>query len=217
MKENKLTNNMENDKLVNDIMDRLQKISLQEFKNSQVIELDNYFFKNKDFLKKFKKSIGGREHHVYLGGLAEHTLNVVEITKDLCYRYNCIHKEIAILAAKLHDIGKIYEYDENFETTLRGEMEGHIVIGMSMIENAFCSIDNLYNDDFKCRLRGCVVQHHGEVKYGSPKPPNTQEAYIVHHADYLDCMMYKISDIKSDFSIGSWTNFDEKIKRKLYI
>lgn len=202
---------------IDDIMNSLKKISELEFKNPQIIELDKYFFHNRNFLMNFQKSIGGKEHHVYSGGLAKHTLDVMEITRDLCYRYDCSHKEIAILSAKLHDIGKIYEYNQDFSTTLRGEMEGHIVIGMNMIEEALNSKAEFYDEDLKCRIRGCIVQHHGEVKYGSPKSPNSQEAYIVHHADYLDCIMNKIKTIKADTQIGNWTEFNEKMRCKLYI
>ena len=66
------------------------------------------------------------------------------LTIMLCERYNCRNKEIAILAAKLHDIGKIYElcYDGPFKYTLRGEMEGHIVIGTEMLDKAFMIIQD---------------------------------------------------------------------------
>ena len=68
----------------------------------------------------------------------------------LCERYECRRTEIALLAAKLHDIGKIYElyYDGPFKYTLRGEMEGHIVIGVELIDKAIRENPTFYSEDF---------------------------------------------------------------------
>jgi len=92
---------------IEDILKEIEDISKEEFKSEEIIILDRYFFRNNKFLHKFKRGIGGaRQHHNYIGGLAEHTLNVMYMAKILAYRYNCRNKEIAILGAKLHDIGK---------------------------------------------------------------------------------------------------------------
>ena len=158
-------------KPMEEIIEELDEISENEFTNVESVSLNNYFFKNDDFMKKFISGIGGlTQHHNYRGGLAEHTLNVMYLAKVLAYRYDCAHKDIAILAAKLHDIGKIEEYfvEGPFSVTMRGEMEGHIVIGITMLEEAFKVGGNIYSEDFKQRVRGCIVQHHGKVEYGSP-------------------------------------------------
>ena len=93
-------------------------------------------------------------HHNYIGGLAEHTLNVMYLTAMLCERYNCRRPEIAILGAKLHDIGKIYElfYDGPFKYTVRGEMEGHILIGVQMIHEAIMENPEIYSEEFVNRI-----------------------------------------------------------------
>lgn len=205
---------------IDDIMKEIDKISEEEFKSKEAIALNKYFFNNKEFLDNFKKGIGGvSQHHNYIGGLAEHTLNVMYIAKMLAYRYNARNKEIAILAAKLHDIGKTVEYfvDGPFSFTLRGEMEGHIVIGVQMIEEAFKAEPNLYSEDFKSRIKGCIVQHHGKLEYGSPKKPNTEEAHIVNLADQADAFLNKIAQIKSDAEPNTWSEYDRRIEGKIYI
>lgn len=204
---------------IDELMQELEDITSEEFKSKESQSLNQYFFSNPDFVKRFKYGIGGlNQHHNYRGGLLEHTLNVVYLTKMLAYRYDCRFKEIAILAAKLHDIGKIEEYDTEgpFKVTMRGEMEGHIVIGMGMIEEAFKAGGNIYSEDFKHRLRGCIVQHHGKVEYGSPKAPNTEEAYIVHFADYVDATMNKIGQIKDLLEPDTWSDYDRRIGSRLY-
>jgi 3'-5' exoribonuclease len=204
---------------IEDIMDEIEQISREEFKSDAAKSLNDYFFKNEEFVKSFRNGIGGLSmHHNYLGGLAEHTLNVMYMAKTMAYRYNCRFKEIAILAAKLHDIGKTVEYstDGPFSVTMRGDMEGHIVIGMTMLDEAFRVGGDIYSDDFKHRVRGCIVQHHGKVEYGSPKAPNTEEAYIVHYADYIDATMNKISIIKETTQPDTWSEYDRRIGTRIY-
>lgn len=205
---------------IEDIMRELDDLSKEEFKSIECITMNDYFFKNQAFLNKFKKAIGGvSQHHNYIGGLAEHTLNVMYLSKVLAHRYNCRNKEIAILAAKLHDIGKIEEmyYDGPFSYTLRGDMEGHIVIGITMLEEAFKVNPDLYTEDFKLRLKGCVIQHHGKPEFGSPKAPNSEEAYIVHYADYIDATMNKIEIIKKDVPPNNWSAYDRRIEGRIYV
>lgn len=204
---------------INSILSELEKITTDTFVDKEAISLNNYFFSNKDFIKEFSTAIGGFGHHIYVGGLAEHTLNVVYLTDNLAKRYSCKFRDIAVLAAKLHDIGKIYEYSHEgtFKSTFRGEMEGHIIIGISMVEEAFKKDSFNYSEGFKNRLKGCIVQHHGMPEYGSPKNPNTQEAYIVHFADYVDATMNKIWKVKSETKPNSWSEFSEELKTKLFI
>ncbi|GAA0771022.1 HD domain-containing protein [Clostridium subterminale] len=204
---------------IKSILDELEEMTTRQFKCEEVMSLDKYFFGNKDFINVFSQAIGGLEHHTYIGGLAEHTLNVTYWARKLSYRYNCRYKEMAILAAKLHDIGKIYEYSSigTFKPTNRGEMEGHIVIGITMIEEAFKNDHGLYSEDFKNRIKGCIVQHHGKPEYGSPKGPNTEEAFIVHYADYIDATMNKVSKVKDKTIHDTWSEYEKKIESKLFI
>lgn len=207
-------------KPIENIMKELEEISNEEFISRESKALNEYFFSNIEFLNKFSTGIGGLiQHHAYLGGLAEHTLNVTYLAKALAYRYDCRNKEIAILGAKLHDIGKVYEYSVTgpFSVTMRGEMEGHIVIGVSMLEEAFKLGGTIYSEEFKNRIRGCLVQHHGKLEFGSPKSPNTEEAFIVHYADYVDAVMNKIGKVKDTTEIGTWSEYDRKIGTRLFV
>lgn len=182
--------------------------------------LDDYFFKDEAFLDKFKRGIGGVSmHHNYIGGLAEHTLNVMYLTAMLCERYGCRRIEIAMLSAKLHDIGKVYElyYDGPFKYTVRGEMEGHIVIGTELIDEAVRENTGFYSEDFVSRIKGCIVQHHGKLEHGSPREMKMEEAFIVNFADSVDATMNKISQIKDKTESGSWSEYDRRIETKLYL
>ena len=205
---------------IEDIMEEIELYTDEYIISREGKALNDYFFKDEDFLEKFKRGIGGVSmHHNYIGGLAEHTLGVMYLTIMLCERYDCRNKEIAIPAAKLHDIGKIYElyYDGPFKYTLRGEMEGHIVIGTEMLDKAFNDNPGFYSEDFITRMKGCIVQHHGKLEYGSPREMRMEESFILNSADSIDATMNKISQIKEKTEPGSWSEYDRRIETKLYL
>lgn len=205
---------------IDDIMKDIEAYTNQYIISREAKALNDCFFKDEAFLDKFKRGIGGVSmHHNYIGGLAEHTLNVMELTIRFCEKYQCRRTEMAVLAAKLHDIGKIYEYDYNgpFKYTLRGEMEGHIVIGVEMVDEAIKKTPDFYSEDFVNRIKGCIVQHHGKLEYGSPREMNMEESFIVNYADSVDATMNKIYQIKEKTEPGNWSEFDRRIEKKLYL
>lgn len=208
------------DRDINEIMEDIEEISRECITSPQGKMLDDYFFKNEEFLEKFKRGIGGVSmHHNYIGGLAEHTLGVMYLTKMLCDIYDCRRREIAVLSAKLHDIGKIYEMDYSgpFKYTLEGELEGHIVIGVQMIDRAIIDMGIPFSEDFTRRIKGCITQHHGKLEYGSPKKANMEESIILNYADSIDASLNKINQIKSDTKEDTWSVYDKKIDTRLYL
>ncbi len=179
---------------IQDILKEIEDISDEFIKSEEAKVLNDYFFKDEEFLDKFKKGIGGVSmHHNYIGGLAEHTLGVMYLSKILCGRYNCKNKEIAILGAKLHDIGKLYELDYKgpFKYTLQGELEGHIAIGVQMIDKAINEISYEFSEDFIRRVKGCIIQHHGKLEYGSPRECNMEESCLKKFSGGLDATKNK--------------------------
>lgn len=205
---------------IDDIMCDIEEISKECITSLQGKKLSDYFFKDNNFLEEFKRAIGGVSmHHNYIGGLAEHTLNVMYLTKVLCDRYDCRRREIAVLSAKLHDIGKIKElyYDGPFKYTLEGELEGHIVIGVQMIDRALNEMDVPFSEDFIRRVKGCITQHHGKLEYGSPRESNMEESFILNFADSVDATMNKITQIKEITEEDKWSDYDRRIETKLYL
>jgi 3'-5' exoribonuclease len=207
-------------KSIDVIMQEIEVLTNQYIISAEGKALNDYFFKDDSFLDKFKRGIGGVSmHHNYIGGLAEHTLNVMHLTAMLCDRYECRRTETAVLAAKLHDIGKIYEYsfDGPFKYALRGEMEGHIVIGVEMIAHAIRENPSLFTENFVTRIKGCIVQHHGKLEYGSPREMKMEESFIVNFADNIDATMNKISQLKAKTEPGNWSEYDKRIDTKLFL
>ncbi|WP_419749517.1 HD domain-containing protein [Terrisporobacter petrolearius] len=205
---------------IDEIMEDIEAISGECIISPQGKILDDYFFKDEKFLEKFKRGIGGVSmHHNYIGGLAEHTLGVMYLTKTLCDIYDCRRREIAVLSAKLHDIGKIYEMDYSgpFKYTLEGELEGHIVIGVQMIDRAIIELNIPFGEDFITRIKGCITQHHGKLEYGSPKKANMEESIILNFADTVDASLNKINKIKEETKEDTWSIYDKKMETKLYL
>ena len=205
---------------IDEIMESIEEISNECIISPQAKMLDDYFFKNEEFLEKFKRGIGGVSmHHNYIGGLAEHTVGVMYLTKILCDIYDCRRREIAVLSAKLHDIGKIYEMDFSgpFKYTLEGELEGHIVIGVEMIDRAIMDLKIPFSEDFIRRVKGCIIQHHGKLEYGSPKKANMEESIILNFADNVDATLNKINQIKEETKENTWSVYDKKMETKLYL
>ncbi|MGL5149877.1 MAG: HD domain-containing protein [Clostridium sp.] len=203
-----------------DVFRKLKQISEEEFTSSESRLLNEYFFSDDIFINKFKESIGGvHNHHSFIGGLAVHTLHVTELTKTIAYKYDIRFKEIAILGAKLHDIGKIYEmeYSNEFKYSLMGELEGHIVIGVNMVQKCFDEHKGEFSKEFMARVKGIIVQHHGRVEFGSPIPPKTVEAQVVHFADYLDASMDKIRGVSESIKEGEWTKKDKRLENRLWM
>ena len=205
---------------IEEIMEDIEEISKECITSPEGKILDDYFFKNEEFLEKFKRGIGGVSmHHNYIGGLAEHTLGVMYLTKILCDIYDCRRREIAVLSAKLHDIGKIYEMDYSgpFKYTLEGELEGHIIIGVQMIDRAIVDLGIPFSEDFVRRIKGCIIQHHGKLEYGSPKKANMEESIILNFADNVDATLNKINQIKEETKEDTWSVYDKKMETKLYL
>lgn len=205
---------------IDEIMKDIEAISRECIISPQGKILDDYFFKDERFLEKFKRGIGGVSmHHNYIGGLAEHTLGVMYLTKILCDIYDCRRREIAVLSAKLHDIGKIYEMDCSgpFKYTLEGELEGHIIIGVQMIDRAIIELNIPFSEDFVTRIKGCITQHHGKLEYGSPKKANIEESIVLNFADTVDASLNKINQIKEETKEDTWSVYDKKMEMKLYL
>ena len=163
-------------------------------------------------------------HHAYPGGLLRHTVDLMEMCQVIGPRYPEIDTELLIFGAFLHDMGKIEELSSGGEIsyTDRGQMLGHIVIGVQMLGDQIAALEAKSGAPFPAELRlhleHLIVSHHGQLEYGSPKLPLTLEAVTLHHIDNMDAKITSYrSVIESDVSAdGNWTNYNPSIGRKLW-
>jgi 3'-5' exoribonuclease len=147
-------------------------------------------------------------HHVYLGGLLEHSLALVKLVNTIAPLYEGINEELLVTGALLHDVGKIHEmsYDRAFDYTDAGKLLGHITIGVELVEEKIRQVEG-FPRELGLLLKHMLLSHHGQYEYGSPKRPKTIEATIL---NYLDDMDSKINGIRSHIaketvSTSRWT------------
>ena len=158
-------------------------------------------------------------HHVYLGGLLEHSLAVASLAADICQRYPGLNRDLLVVSALLHDIGKITElrYQRSFDYTDAGKLLGHIVIGVEMVEEKLRHLES-FPLALAVHLKHLLLSHHGQYEYGSPKRPKTMEAVILNFLDDLDS---KINGVRTHIdrepdSESAWTQYHKHYDRYFF-
>ena len=172
--------------------------------------LEYYFVKDEKFIKVFKGHSAAKSvHHGFAGGLLEHTLSIVKMCAYYVSAYPLLSKDLLFTAAMFHDIGKTKElssFPEN-DYTDDGQLLGHIVIGVEMISDGVRSIEG-FPAKLASELKHCVIAHHGELEYGSPKKPALPEAVALHYADATDAKMQTLAEIFKDKEGSEWLGFN---------
>lgn len=157
----------------------------------------SFFVKDSGFIKSFKSHSAAKSvHHGFVGGLLEHTLSVVKLCDFYTTRYSMLNRDLLLTCAMLHDIGKTKElslFPEN-DYTDAGQLIGHIVIGVEMIHDKIKEIPG-FPEILENEVKHCIVAHHGELEYGSPKKPALMEAMALNLADNTDAKMETMTEL----------------------
>jgi len=158
-------------------------------------------------------------HHAYAGGLLEHTLAVARTCLALADLYPHLDRQILLVAALLHDLGKAWELTSGLacEYTDEGRLLGHIQIGLARIEPFLGKVKDL-DETLALHLRHLIISHHGEYEFGAPKRPKTPEAFILHFADNIDAKMNTLAGAYAEMegTEQTWTPFQRYLDRYLY-
>ena len=158
--------------------------------------LESFFINDQDFIKAFKNHSAAKSiHHGFVGGLLQHTLAVATLCDFYCRQYPMLNRDLLITAAICHDIGKIHELSDFpiNDYTDDGQLLGHIVIGVEMVGQKIREI-NGFPKKRASELKHCIVAHHGEYEYGSPKKPALIEAAALNFADNTDAKMQAFTE-----------------------
>jgi len=183
-------------------------------------DLLNAFFQDRETASLFQRAPAAKGfHHIYLGGLLEHTLSVVRLLEKVSAHYPALDKDMLITGGILHDIGKIYEFSYNslIDYSDEGRLIGHIVMGVEMLNKKIAGINN-FPQQLALELRHIILSHHGEFEFGSPKRPKTLEALVVHYIDDLDAKFNAFQTFMNDASDNDsgWTVYNRFLERFLY-
>jgi 3'-5' exoribonuclease len=164
---------------------------LSEINNPYISGLVNKFLDDSEFMEKFTicpAAIKG--HQNYLGGLLEHTLNLIRTIPIIVQNHPKLNKDLLLAGCFLHDIGKVKEYEvaiTPFQSD-EGRLIGHISLGQQMVEEKIGQIPN-FPQDLRCKIIHVVLSHHGKMEWGSPKEPQFPEALAVHLIDHIDAQI----------------------------
>lgn len=179
--------------------------------------VEYYFVDDKAFISKFKAHSAAKSvHHGFAGGLLEHTLSVVKFCEYMVGAYPILNKDLLYAAAVCHDIGKTVElspFPEN-DYTDDGQLLGHIVIGVEMVSDAVRTIPD-FPETLASELKHCIVAHHGELEYGSPKKPALAEALALNFADCTDAKMQTLTEIFKDKTGNDWLGYNRLFESNL--
>jgi 3'-5' exoribonuclease len=184
---------------------------VKQIENKYLRQLAEEFFVNDAaFVKKFKEHSAAKSvHHSFAGGLLEHTLSIVKFCEYLANTYALLNRDLLYSAALFHDIGKTKElstFPEN-DYTDDGQLLGHIVIGVEMIGEAVRAISG-FPDQLASELKHCIIAHHGELEYGSPKKPAIPEAFALNFADCADAKLQSLTEIFKEKTTNEWLGFN---------
>lgn len=198
------------DKNVDDMYKELLALG-GKVKNEKMRQLiSSFFVEDKNFIRRFKTHSAAKSvHHGFIGGLLEHTLAVTKLCDFYCSMYPELNRDLLIAAAMFHDIGKLEElsdFPEN-DYTDDGQLLGHIVIGCEMVGKHIEKIPG-FPKKTASELRHCILAHHGEYEYGSPKKPSLLEAAALNFADNTDAKIQVMREAMKHSTNQEWLGFN---------
>lgn len=166
--------------------------TIKEIKNPYLKNLLKAFFCDEKFTEEFYNAPSAKiHHHNYLGGLLEHTAEVLLICKKAADIFPEIDQDLLYSGAILHDIGKLKAYDYDLVTidiSNEGRLLDHLFISCDMVKEKIRDNNIEMPEDIETYLLHIMLSHHGDVQngWGSPVSPKTPEAVALHHADNLN-------------------------------
>lgn len=170
---------------------------IDSVKNPYLNQLLHKFFDNQTFVERFKfHSAAKSVHHGFVGGLLEHTVSVTRNCNYFAQNYPFLNRDLLLTASIFHDIGKLKElssFPAN-DYTDAGQLLGHIMIGAEWVGEAIRTIDG-FPATLANELKHCILAHHGELEYGSPKKPALVEALALSFADNIDAKMETVKEL----------------------
>ncbi len=180
--------------------------------------LENLFIKDKTFAEEFKKHSAAKSiHHGFMGGLLQHTLAVTKMCDFYASQYPILNRDLLLTAAICHDLGKVEElsdFPEN-DYTDEGQLVGHIVMCTILLDQKMKEIEG-FPAKLGNELKHCVLAHHGELEFGSPKKPALIEALALSFADNTDAkIQIFVEELKNKDEGGNWMGYNRNFESNL--
>lgn len=198
---------------------------LSEIEDKDLASLVREYLDDAQLMEQFSRAPAGvKLHHAWHGGLLEHVVNLLETARRIRDLYPTVNFDLLLVGIFLHDLGKTreLEYDSTFAYTVEGQLIGHLVQGVEMLDDKVRHLETATGRPFPTelllRLKHMILSHHGSYEFGSPKLPMTPEAIALHYLDNLDA---KINEFKSLIesdpnSEAVWTPYNTNLGRKIF-
>jgi len=209
---------------VGEMWERVKR-TLRTIRNPSLLALLAKFVNDEPFAESFRKAPAARtNHHAYLGGLLEHTQNLLALAEVVLPRYPRVSRDLVLAGLFLHDAGKTVElsYQNNFDYTDEGQLLGHVVQGAVWIAEKARQVEldsgQPFPHDLLIALQHVIVSHHGRYEFGSPRLPATAEAIMVHYLDNLDAklaMVFEAIDADEEPQ-NDWTKWVPALETRVY-
>jgi len=199
------------DRDISELISKFKSI-IEEIQDEHIKQLLKLFFDDYEFMKKYANSPAAKSHHHnYVGGLIQHVLSMINLSKTIAKEYEPeLDVDLMIAGCILHDIGKIVEYETKavIDYTITGSLLGHIPIGAKMVEDKIDKLDN-FPVKIKNKILHLILSHHGSQEAGSPVIPHFPEAVALHKIDDCDAQVKNSIQVKK--KLQETTN-DEIVK-----
>lgn len=157
-------------------------------------------------------------HHAWVGGLLEHTLSVVMLCLRFCEQYPSLDKQVLLVGALCHDMGKVWELSSGLvnDYTDEGRLLGHMYLGLEKVERHLRKSG--LSEELVLHFKHLILSHHGQYEYTSPRLPQTAEAFALHYADNLDA---KLTQCRSLFDNAQeeetgWSSYQRTLERQIF-
>ena len=178
---------------------------------------ESYFKEDPKFKEMFlSHSAAKTMHHNFVGGLLEHTVSMTKLCTYLAENYPVLDRDLLLTAAMFHDVGKLSEistFPEN-DYTDAGQLLGHIYIGADWLSKRMDKLGG-FTVKRKNELLHCILAHHGELEFGSPKKPALAEALALSMADNLDAKLAGVTALFDGTEETGWLGFQKMFESNM--
>lgn len=167
---------------------------------------------------------GVKHHHAYAGGLLDHVVNLLRLADRVAPLYPELDRDLLLVGVLVHDIGKVRELEslQGFSYTDEGQLLGHVLLGLEMIDAKMRAIEartgQPFDPEAAVRVKHMIASHHGQYEFGAPKLPMTLEAVALHHLDHLDAKMAGTIQLLRNEATAEdgWTQYQQSQGRKFF-
>lgn len=146
-------------------------------------------------------------HHVWKGGLSDHSLSMAILADELCKHYPQLDRDLLVSAALIHDVGKTAELSGPVTTeyTLEGKLEGHISLANAWLSEVSEKL-GVQEREETVLMHHMILSHHGKMEYGSPVAPMIIEAEALYLIDNMDARLTSLKMALDAIKPGTWTS-----------